>query len=64
MRVTLKRTICGMSGRQELLKVNDGGWGLPKLLVGKSYDYIEISLDDVYEKEEIMDRYNLTHYGF
>ena len=53
-----------MSGRQELLKVNDGGWGLPKLLVGKSYDYIEISLDDVYEKEEIMDRYNLTHYGF
>ena len=44
MKVTLKRTICGMSGRQELLKVNDGGWGLPKLLVGKSYDYIEISL--------------------
>ena len=26
MKVTLKRTICGMSGRQELLKVNDGGW--------------------------------------
>ena len=64
MKVTLKRTICGMSGRQELLNVNDGGWGMPKLLVGKSYDYIEISLDDVYEKEEIMDRYNLTHYGF
>ena len=42
--------------------MEDGG--MPKLLVGKSYDYIEISLDDVYEKEEIMDRYNLTHYGF
>ena len=27
MKVTLKRTICGMSGRQELLKVNDEGWG-------------------------------------
>ncbi len=65
MKVTLKRTICGMSGRQELLDVKGGKWDVPvKLLVGKSYEYIEIGLDDVYEKEEIMGEYDLPHYGF
>ena len=65
MKITLKRTICGMNGRQELLDVKGGKWGAPvKLLVGKSYDYIEISLSDIYEKEDVMDEYNLPHYGF
>ena len=65
MKVTLKRTMCGMSGRQELLDVKGGKWGVPvKLLVGKSYDYIEISLSDIYEKDEVEAKYNLPHYGF
>ena len=65
MEVTLKRTICGMSGKQKLLDVKGGKWGEPvKLLVGKSYDYVEISLNDIYEKDEVADEYNLTHYGF
>ena len=65
MKVTLKRTISGMSGRQDLLEVKGGKWDVfPKLVVGKPYEHIEVGLDDIYEKEEIMDEYDLPHYGF